>query len=125
MLIVPQIPVVTVSPTRNERQPKLLDLLCEALRVRLQPANRRDLSPLGQTVCPLSQDAASRGDGRTGNQCLHLAVKEHVSASTQNQALCALLFLDRHVLGREIGELGEVIRARKQNFWVIMMSERL
>ena len=29
----------------------------------------------------------------------HLAVKAHVSASTQNQALCALLFLYRHVLG--------------------------
>jgi len=43
----------------------------------------------------------------------HLAVKEHVTASTQNQALAALLFLYRHVLGRQIGDLGEVIRARK------------
>lgn len=43
----------------------------------------------------------------------HLAVQKRVSASTQNQALCALLFLYRHVLGREIGELGDVIRARR------------
>jgi integron integrase len=43
----------------------------------------------------------------------HLAVKEKVSASTQNQALSALLFLYRNVLGRKIGDLGEVIRARK------------
>jgi site-specific recombinase XerD len=43
----------------------------------------------------------------------HPAVKEHVSASTQNQALSALLFLYRYVLNREIGDLGEVIRARK------------
>ncbi len=42
----------------------------------------------------------------------HLAVRQHVSASTQNQALCALLFLYRHVLGREIGSLGDVVRAR-------------
>ena len=42
----------------------------------------------------------------------HLAVKEKVSASTQNQGLSALLFLYRHVLGREVGDLGEVIRAR-------------
>ncbi len=41
----------------------------------------------------------------------HLAVKEKVAASTQNQALSALLFLYRRVLGREIGDLGEVIRA--------------
>ena len=43
----------------------------------------------------------------------HLAVHRQVSASTQNQALSALLFLYRHVIGREIGELGEVVRARR------------
>ena len=44
------------------------------------------------------------------NQFLtHLAVKENVSASTQNQALIELLFLYRSVLDREIGDLGEVI----------------
>jgi len=43
----------------------------------------------------------------------HLAIKENVSASTQNQALSALLFLYRYVLDRRLGELGKVIRARK------------
>jgi len=43
----------------------------------------------------------------------HLAVREKVSASTQNQALCALLFLYRQVIGRDLGDLGQVIRARK------------
>lgn len=42
-----------------------------------------------------------------------LAVKKRVSSSTQNQALSALLFLYRYVLGREIGELGQIIRARR------------
>ncbi|MHB0978858.1 MAG: integron integrase [Thermoleophilia bacterium] len=42
----------------------------------------------------------------------HLAVAEKVSASTQNQALSALLFLYRCVLDREVGDLGGVIRAR-------------
>ncbi len=42
----------------------------------------------------------------------HLAVRERVSASTQNQALNALLFLYRHVLGRELGALGDTVRAR-------------
>ena len=32
-----------------------------------------------------------------------LATEGHVSASTQNQALCAVLFLYRVVLGREVG----------------------
>jgi integron integrase len=42
-----------------------------------------------------------------------LAVKEKVSASTQNQALAAILFLYRHVLDRRVGDLGGVIRARR------------
>jgi integron integrase len=52
----------------------------------------------------------------------HLGVKEHVSASTQNQALSALLFLYRHVLGRKIGELGAVIRARKPKRVPVVMT---
>jgi len=35
------------------------------------------------------------------------------SGSTQNQALSGLLFPDRHVLNRKVGELGELIRSRK------------
>jgi len=42
----------------------------------------------------------------------HLAVDEQVSASTQTQALSALLFLYRHVVGREVGELTDLVRAR-------------
>jgi integron integrase len=52
----------------------------------------------------------------------HLAVKERVSASTQNQALSALLFLYRHVLNRKIGDLGEVIRARKPKRLPVVMT---
>ncbi len=32
-----------------------------------------------------------------------LAIKKKVTASTQNQALCAIVFLYRHVLNRDIG----------------------
>jgi integron integrase len=42
----------------------------------------------------------------------HLAVKDNVSASTQNQALGALLFLYQHVLKMEIGRL-DAVRARR------------
>ena len=41
-----------------------------------------------------------------------LAVERHVSASAQNQAFSALLFLYTNVLGIEVGRLGEVPRAR-------------
>lgn len=52
----------------------------------------------------------------------HLAVHEHVSASTQTQALSALLFLYRHVLGREVGDLGELVRARKPEHIPVVMT---
>lgn len=52
----------------------------------------------------------------------HLAVAEKVSASTQNQALAALLFLFRQVIGREVGDLGKVIRARKPERLPVVMA---
>ena len=42
-----------------------------------------------------------------------LAVQRNVAASTQNQALSALLFLYRHVLEQELPWLEDVVRARR------------
>jgi len=52
----------------------------------------------------------------------HLAMKERVSASTQNQALNALLFLYRHVLGRDLGALGDTVRARTPERLPVVLS---
>jgi len=52
----------------------------------------------------------------------HLATDEDVSASTQNQALAALLFLYRIVLDVPVGELGGVIRAKKPVRLPVVMS---
>ena len=43
----------------------------------------------------------------------HLAVNEQVSASTQNQALAALLFLYKRVLEIDPGDLDGIVRARR------------
>jgi integron integrase len=53
----------------------------------------------------------------------HLAVDRRVSASTQNQALSALLFLYRELLGREPGELGDVVRARRPKKLPVVLSK--
>lgn len=42
----------------------------------------------------------------------HLAVVERVSASTQNQALNAIIFLYRKVIDKDLGEIGAFPRAR-------------
>ena len=52
----------------------------------------------------------------------YLAVEKRVSASTQNQALSALLFLYRHVFHREIGDLGSVTRAKRPKKLPVVLS---
>jgi len=52
----------------------------------------------------------------------HLAVEKKVSASTQNQALSALLFLYRHVLEQKVGDLGEIVRARRPNRLPVVLT---
>jgi len=43
----------------------------------------------------------------------YLAVERNVAASTQNQALCALVFLYRKVLNIDFEELNDMVRAKK------------
>lgn len=52
----------------------------------------------------------------------HLAVEANVSASTQNQALAALLFLYRELLERDL-ELDGVVRARTRQRLPVVLSE--
>ena len=105
--------------------PKLLDRLREALRSR-HYSRRTE-----QTYCHWVKrfiyfhnvrPPAEMGEPEINAFLTHLAVKQKVSASTQNQALSALLFLYRHVIGREVGDLGEVIRARKPTRLPVVMT---
>ncbi len=52
----------------------------------------------------------------------HLAVEREVSASTQNQALSALLFLYKEVLGVELPWLNELTRAKKSKYLPAVLS---
>jgi acyl carrier protein len=53
------------------------------------------------------------GSSEVGQFLTHLATERHVSASTQNQALAALLFLYKSVLGIDIGLIDGVVRAKR------------
>lgn len=44
----------------------------------------------------------------------HLAVDKGVAASTQTQALSAILFLYKYVIGYELGEIQGLVRARRE-----------
>src|SRR5450759_5330606 len=56
---------------------------------------------------------AQMGGVEGGAFLSHLAIDGKVSASTQNQALAALLFLYPQVLGRELEWLGDLVHAKR------------
>jgi len=109
----------------RKSKPKLLDQLRESLRAR-HYSRRTE-----QTYCNWVKrfihfhnvrHPAEMPETEINAFLTHLAVKEKVSASTQNQALSGLLFLYRHVIGREVGDLGDVIRARKPKRLPVVMT---
>ncbi|HJZ53679.1 MAG TPA: integron integrase [Gemmataceae bacterium] len=104
-----------MSAPPNPPQPKLLDRLRYACRARHHSIRTEDAY----------HDWAERyirfhrirhpqemAEPEVNAFLTDLAVNGHVSASTQNQALAALLFLDDAVLGRPLDELS-VIRANR------------
>lgn len=52
----------------------------------------------------------------------HLAVERRVSASTQNQSLNAVLFLYKQVIGRDIGLIQGVVRAKRPERLPVVMT---
>ena len=118
---------VSIKQTHvKEQQLKLLDRLRETLRTR-HYSNR-----IEQTYSHWVKrfvyfhkilHPSEMAETEINEFLTHLAVKERVSSSTQNQALSALLFLYRHVLNREIGELRDVIRARKPKRLPVVLTK--
>lgn len=107
------------------KRPKLLDRLSQALRSRhYSPRTERAYRRWAKRFILFHRvrHPAEMGEEEINAFLTHLAVKECVSASTQNQALSALLFLYRHVINREVGELGEVVRARRPQRVPVVMN---
>jgi len=100
------------GPTR--KPPKLLDRLRGALR--LSHCSRRTEDAYVHWVRRFilyhgKRHADSMGPAEVSAFLTALAVRNGVGASTQNQALCAILFLYRHVLHRDLGEVSGIVRA--------------
>lgn len=56
------------------------------------------------------------------NFMTYLAVEQKVSASTQNQAFNAILFLFRHVLDKDIENIADAVRARRSRRLPVVMT---
>src|SRR5436309_420661 len=68
------------------------------------------------------RDPMEMGEAEITGFLSALAVKARVSASTQNQALSALLFLYRDVLNRELPWLDDVVRARTPRRLLVVLT---
>ncbi|MDP1572843.1 MAG: integron integrase [Pseudomonadota bacterium] len=104
------------SPDSSSRPPKLLEQLRD--RIRLKHYSLRTEQAYVQWAKRYiffhgKRHPAEMGISEVESFLTSLAVERNVTASTQNQALSALLFLYREVLGVDLPWLGEVTRAKK------------
>ena len=105
--------------------PKLLDQVRNAIRVRHYSIRTEHTYIQWIRDFILYQDRRhprDMGVAEINAWLTHLAVDRNVAASTQNQALCAIIFLYRVVLDRKIGSLGEVVRAKKPERLPVVMT---
>lgn len=54
----------------------------------------------------------------------HLAIKRKVAASTQNQALNAIVFLYKHVLKKDLGDFGPMERAKRPKKLPVVLTKK-
>lgn len=96
--------------------PRLYDRIIEVLRVR-HYSQRTEEAYIHwiRRYIEFHQHRHPRelAEGDVNRFLTHLAVKEHVAASTQNQALSAILFLYEHALEQPLDRIEGVVRARR------------
>jgi len=96
--------------------PRLLDVMRE--RLALRRASRHTVVAYTQWVRRYVRFHGGRHPRQMGEAEMtaflsHLATQRHVAASTQNQALAALLYLYREVLETSVGWLDAMVRAKR------------
>jgi integron integrase len=105
----------TRSPTRPGA-PRLLDRVRLAIRAR-HYSPRTEKAYVGwvrrYVLFHGKRHPDQMGAPEVAGYLAHLASRRNVSASTQNQAFSALLFLYREVLGRELAGLEDTPRAKR------------
>jgi len=107
------------------RKPRLLDTVRDALRLR-HYSRRTERAYLGwirrYIVFHAKRHPAEMGATEVSRFLSSLAVEGRVSASTQNQALAALLFLYGPVLGVELPWLDDLVRAVRPERLPVVLS---
>ena len=99
----------------NRQPPKLLDQVRSEMRAKHYSlkTEKTYLSWIKQYIFYNSKrHPKDMGDEEINTFLKYLAVERKVSSSTQNQALCAIVYLYKHILKKDVGKL-ELIWAQK------------
>ena len=108
-------PATTPNAAPQARRPKLLDQVRQALRT-LHRSLRTEKAYVAWIrrfiLFHGKRHPAAMGATEIAEFLSHLALERAVSASTQNQAFSAILFLYQEVLRIKLAQIDEVVRAR-------------
>jgi integron integrase len=108
-----------------DHKPKLLDLVRNTIRLKHYSirTERAYIDWIRRFILfHHKRHPASMGAPEISAFLSHLAVEGKVAASTQSQALSAIVFLYREVLKRDVGSLGEVARAKRPERLPVVFS---
>jgi integron integrase len=113
------------TATSDARDPKLLTRVRDALRVRHY--SRRTEQAYVRWIHEFIKFHQLRHPSELASAevsafLTHLAVRRRVSASTQNQALAALLFLYGEVLGTKVAWIADLVRAKQPHRVPIVLT---
>ena len=118
-------PALSQVPVPFGRPPRLLDRVRQALQTR-HYSRRTEKAYVGwirrYILFHGKRHPAEMGAPEVTAFLTSLAVNRHVAASTQNQALGALLFLYREVLDQNLPWLDELVRARRPHHVPVVMT---
>jgi integron integrase len=114
------------DPAHRPQPPRLLARVADAATARHLSANTRKAYCRWIRRFVLfhhKQHPRDMGVAEVNAFLTHLAVEAHVSASTQNQALSALLFLYGPVLEQPLGALEGVVRAKRPKRLPVVLTQ--
>ena len=120
-------PAKTASVANTAPKPKLLDQVRQAIRVRhYSPKTEESYVHWIKRFIFFhnKRHPAEMSEKEIAQFLSSLASELHVAASTQNQALNAILFLYRDVLRKEIGYIDGVIRAKRPQRLPVVLTRQ-
>jgi len=116
----------TISSPSSAPKPKLLDQVRQAIRTRHYSVKTEE-AYAGWVKRFIffhhKRHPTEMGEPEIARFLSSLASESHVSASTQNQALNALIFLYNHVLEKKIGLIEGVVRAKRSRRLPVVLTK--